>query len=231
MPNKTSTVPITTRNVASQVFDSIHESWMPVKGGKTTKTRCAGPLLHGPSELVRLRQAMREAAGVGTVAAPAGQFLEGHALIAAGRILPGEAGPGIEGDDIRQRSTFVFLQAHAAAARHLRHLIDREDHHLVVGADRRDHVAGDGCDSARLVRHLDVQNLLALAGVTDAIVLVDDEALPLAARNQVFAPALVDEQRDDGGVLIEIDEHPDRLAMAASAQELRNFERIEFAVG
>src|ERR1700737_707291 len=35
-------------------------------------------LLHTPPELVRLRQAMREAAGVGAVAAPVGQFLEAH---------------------------------------------------------------------------------------------------------------------------------------------------------
>jgi hypothetical protein len=53
-----------------------------------------GSLLHAPQELVRLRQAMREAAGVGAVAAPVGQFLPAHALVAAGGILPGQAGLG-----------------------------------------------------------------------------------------------------------------------------------------
>ena len=40
-------------------------------------------------------------------------------------------------------AVLVALQAHAAAARHLRHLVEREDHHLAVLADRGDQFALD----------------------------------------------------------------------------------------
>src|SRR6185369_448050 len=53
-------------------------------------------LLHAAQELVRLRQAVREAAGVGAVAAPVGQFLGAHALLTAGGILPRQARLGFE---------------------------------------------------------------------------------------------------------------------------------------
>src|SRR5438552_1371057 len=124
-------------------------------------------LLHRLVELVRFRQAVREPAGVGAVAAPVGEVLPAHALVAAGGILPGEPGLGLEGRDIGQRGAGVFLQPYAAAARHLRHLVEPKDHHLVVGADYRDLVAHHAGDRARLVRHLDIQDLLALAGVAD----------------------------------------------------------------
>ena len=51
-----------------------------------------------------------------------------------------------------------------------------------------------------------------------AIVFVDDEALPFVARHQEFASALVDEQRHDVGVLLHVDKHPDRVAMATAAR-------------
>src|SRR5450755_3903546 len=188
-------------------------------------------LLHPAQKFVRLRQAMRKAAGVGAVAAPVGQFLKTHGLVAARGILPGEARLGFEGGEIRQLGTAVLLQPYAAAARHFRHLIDREDHHLVVGTDHGNGVAGDGGDGAGLVRHFDVEHLLALAGVADAIVLVDHKTLPFEARDQELAAALVDEQRDDRGILLHVDEHPDRLAMAASARQFCDIERIEFSVG
>src|SRR6185312_13188507 len=52
-----------------------------------------------------------------------------------------------------------------------------------------------------------------------------------AARDQEFAFALVDEQRHDRGILLQVDEHADRLAMAAAARQLGDVERIELAVG
>src|ERR1700682_6301689 len=152
-------------------------------------------LLNAAPELVRLRQTVCEATGIGAVAAPVGQFLPAHPLVASGGVLPGEAALGIERDDIRQRGTGVLLQTHAAAARHLRYLIDGEDHHLVVGADDSNRVARTGGDCPSFVRHLHVQHLLALAGVADAIVLVDDKALPFMARGQEPAPAPCEEQR------------------------------------
>ena len=167
---------------------------------------------------------MGETAGIGAVAAPFGQFLPAQALVASRRILPGKARLGIEGRDIGQRSAGVFLQPHAAAARHFRDLVEREDHHLVVGADHGDGVARHRRNRASLVRHFDVQDLLALAGIADAVVFVDDKALPVVAGDQEFAAALVDEQGHDRGLLLHVDEHPDRLAMTAPTRELRDIE-------
>src|SRR5216683_7488996 len=90
-------------------------------------------LLDPASELVRLRKTLRrQTASVGAVATPVRQFLDRGAEFAAGGILPGQAILGIECRDIRQAAVLVFLQAHAAAARHLRHLIDRKQQKLAV---------------------------------------------------------------------------------------------------
>src|SRR5947207_9560483 len=62
--------------------------------------RFAPELLHAAQKLVRLGQAVREAAGVGAVAAPVGQFLHGHALLAAGGIFPRKPRLGIEHGDV-----------------------------------------------------------------------------------------------------------------------------------
>ena len=56
--------------------------------------RCLTPacLLHAAQELVRLRQAVREPAGIGAVAPPVGQFL--HGLCSGrGRRRPSRSGP------------------------------------------------------------------------------------------------------------------------------------------
>src|SRR3984893_9739340 len=104
-----------------------------VRGGGNRKA-CA--LLDPASELVRLRKTLRrQTAGVGAVAAPVRQFLDGGAEFAAGGVLPGEAILGIEGRDIAQAAVLVLLQAHATAARHLRQLIDRKQQKLAVIAD------------------------------------------------------------------------------------------------
>src|SRR5450755_3463300 len=157
------------------------------KGGN--RNACA--LLDPATELVRLRKTLRrQTAGVGAIAAPVRQFLDGGAEFAAGGVLPGQAILGIERRDIGQAAVLVFLQAHAAAARHLRHLIDREQQKLAVIADDGDGVTGYRRQGAGFVRHLDVQHLLALAGVADAIILVDDKTLPFMARDQELASAL-----------------------------------------
>src|SRR5216683_1515303 len=188
-----------------------------VRGGANRNARA---LLDPASELVRLWKTLRrQTAGVGAVAAPVRQFLDGGAEFAAGGVLPGQAILGIERRDIGQAAVLVFLQAHAAATRHLRHLIDREQQKLAVIADDGDGVASYRRQGAGFVRHLDVQHLLALAGIANAIILVDDKTLPFMARDQEFASALVDEQRHDRCVLLHIDEHPDRLAMAAPARQ------------
>ena len=51
------------------------------------------------------------------------------------------------------------------------------------------------------------------------------------ACDQELAAAGIDEQRHDGRILLHIDEHADRLAVAASARQLRHVEGIKFSVG
>jgi hypothetical protein len=101
----------------------------------------------------------------------------------------------------------------------------------MVGADHSNRIACHRRDRTGLVRHGDVEHLLALAGVADAILFLDDKALPFAARDQELALALVDEQRHDRGVLLHVDEHADRFAMAAAARQLCDVERVELSVG
>src|SRR3954465_2409541 len=60
----------------------------------------SSPLLHAPAELVGLRQAGRQPAGIGAIAAPVRQLLHGHAVMAPGGILPGQACLGVKGGDV-----------------------------------------------------------------------------------------------------------------------------------
>src|SRR3977135_4199975 len=58
-------------------------------------------LLHASSELVRLRKTFwRQAASVGAVAAPIGEFLDRGGEFAAGGIFPGQAVLGVERRDV-----------------------------------------------------------------------------------------------------------------------------------
>ncbi len=133
--------------------------------------------------------------------------------------------------DVGQAAVLVPLQAHAAAARHLRHLIDREHHHLAVLADRGDQFALGRRDGAGFVGRLDVEDLLALAGIGEALVLGNDKAPALLARDDQLAAALIAEHRDHVGLLLELDEQPDRLAVAAAARQLRRLDGVAAAVG
>ena len=78
---------------------------------------------------------------------------------------------------------------------------------------------------------VDVEHLLALAGIGEAFVLRHDEAAALRARDQELAAALMTEHGDDVRLLLQVDEQPDRLAVAAAARQLRRVERVEAAVG
>ena len=69
---------------------------------------------------------------------------------APGRIEPGQAFLLAEHAHIRQAAVLVALQDHALAARHLVHLVEREDQHLAVLADGGDHVAVGGHAAGRL---------------------------------------------------------------------------------
>ena len=122
--------------------------------------------------------------------------------------------------------TAVFTGDAVAAAQTVNYLWQH-----VVGGVTNDLTDGVGTAGGGATVSVSATDTLTLAGVTDAIILVDDEALPFPTCDQELATALVDEQRHDRGVLIEIDEHPDRFAVTAPARQFHYIERIEFSVG
>src|SRR5579862_3167417 len=77
-------------------------------------------------------------AGIAAIAAPGGELLDRLIKTAAGGIDPGQAFGGLESRDVGKPAILVTLQPHAAAAAHFGHLVEGEDHHLAVLADRRD---------------------------------------------------------------------------------------------
>src|SRR5580704_2054524 len=162
-------------------------------------------------------------AGVAAIAAPGGELLDRLIETAAGGIDPGQAVGGLEGRDVGQSAVLVALQPHAAAAAHLRHLVEREEYHLAVLADCRDELALDRRDGARCVGRLDVEHLLALAGIAQTLVLGHDESPARFARDHELAAALIAEHRDDIGLLLDLTVEPDRLAVAAAAGQLGRF--------
>ena len=169
--------------------------------------------------------------GVGAIAAPIGEVLERQIENPAGGIGPAQALLDLERLDVRQTAILVALQAHAAPAGHFRRLLDREDHHLAIFADRGDEIAFDRRHRARRIGRFDIENLFAFARIGDTLVLGSDKSPALQARHKQLAAALVAKHRDDVGFLFEIDEQPDRLAVAATTRQFRCLDRVEPTVG
>src|SRR5260370_18057491 len=87
---------------------------------------------------------------------------------------------------------------------------------------RRDRTCRIGrCDSERV---------FALAGIGQTFVLGDDEAAALRAREEELAPALVAENSHHIGLLLQVDEKTDRLAMPAATRKPRRIEGVEASV-
>src|SRR5262245_35464152 len=105
----------------------------------------------------------RDAAGIRAIAAPILQFLHRPRKASSGGIDPRKTVSVLEGRDIRKAFLFVALQAYAAAAAHFRYLIERENHHLPICADRGDQLSIHRRQCRRLVGHLEIEHLLALA--------------------------------------------------------------------
>ena len=80
-------------------------------------------------------------------------------------------------------------------------------------------------------RRVDVEHGAALARRRDQIVLRDDESAPVVADEQQRSPRRVGRHTNDAGVLVDIGEQPDRLAMAASTGQFGGVERINLAIG
>src|SRR5580704_17345042 len=113
-------------------------------------------VLHATAEFQVGEETLRlDATGVATIAAPGGELLDRLIKTAAGGIDPGQAFAGLEGRDVGQSAVLVALQPHAAAAAHLRHLVERKTHHLAVLANRGHELALDRRDGARFVGRLD----------------------------------------------------------------------------
>src|SRR5580704_15042052 len=155
-------------------------------------------VLHASAEFQVGEETFRlDPASNAAIAAPGGELLDRLIEAAAGGIDPGQAVAGLKRRDVGQSAVLVALQPHAAAAAHLRHLVEREDHHLAVFADCRDELAIDRRDGARFIRRLDVEDLLALAGIAQAFVLGHDESPARFARNHELTAALIAEHRYD----------------------------------
>src|SRR5215475_7191896 len=172
----------------------------------------------------------RQPSGISAIAAPISKLLEREREGTAGGVGPREPLLRPEGLEIAQPAILVALQPHAAPPRHLRDLVEREDHHLAVLADRRDEFSLNHRHRTRRVGRRDVEHLFALARIGEAFVLRDDETAALRACEEEFAPALVAERGHDVGLLLEIDEKTDRLAMTAATRKLRRIESIEAPV-
>src|SRR5215813_10290646 len=189
------------------------------------------PVRRQLAERVGARKPLRrQPPGIGAIAAPIGKLLERERESAAGSVGPRESLLRPEGFEVAQPAILVTLQPHAAPARHLRDLVEREDHHLAVLADRRNEFAIHDRHRTRRVGRRDIEHLFALAGIGEAFVLGNDEAAALRACEEKLTPALVAENSHDVSLLLEVDEKTDRLAMPAATRQLRRIEGIETPV-
>src|SRR4029077_7847217 len=189
-------------------------------------------ILDAPAEFQVGEETFRlDPAGIAAIAAPGRELLDRLIETAAGGIDPGHAFVGLESRDVGKPAVLVALQPHATAAAHLRHLVEGKDHHLAVLADRRDELALDRRDGARFVGRLDVEHLLALAGIAEAFVLGHDKSPARSARHHELAATLIAEYRDHVGLLLDLAVEPDRFAMAAAAGQLRRLNGVAAAVG
>src|SRR5215216_903767 len=169
-------------------------------------------------------------AGIGATSMPCSEFFSGLNKDAAAGIHPGQPIRRLESLDVRQPAVLETLQPHATSARHLRHLLERENQQLAIFADRGDKLALDHCQGTRRVGRRDIEHLLALPGIGQAFVLGYDEAATLGAGDQEFAPALVAESGDEIGLLLKVDKQSDRLAMPAPTRKLGSIERVEATI-
>ena len=77
----------------------------------------------------------------------------------------------------------------------------------------------------------EVQDLLALPGLRDNLVLAHDEAVADAGGDEQLAAGFVHEAFEDFVGFVEVDHEPHWLGLAAPARQLVHAERVELAVG
>ena len=149
---------------------------------------------------------------------------------APGRILPGQSLGA--GEDLRvgNAALAIFLQAHALAARHFRHLIERENEQLAVLPDDRDMIADRRDDQGPPYRRIEIEQNLAFARAADHFVARRDEAAPVARSDQHFLARDIGKDRDDILALADVGHEPQGLALAAATRQFRRLEREDPAV-
>src|SRR6185437_2101393 len=131
---------------------------------------------------------------------------------------------------VGEAAILVALQHDAAAAAHLGDLLDPADQELAVVAEQRHDVAVDRDADLRqrsLPRH---QHLLARARLRQRLLAGGDEAAPVAGGEEELLLRAVGEQRDDVVLVWQVDHQAQRLAMAASAGQPVDRQRIETPV-
>ena len=95
-------------------------------------------------------------------------------------------------------AVLVALQPHALAARHLRHLVEREDQQLAVLADDRDDGRPRRRRRARISSGASTFiTCLPLRVLASDLVLGHDEAAPLGRGDEQLPLGIVDEDGDD----------------------------------
>src|SRR5690349_20276768 len=211
------------------VEETGRNSVMPSTRPITTVLRNSTRSIRSVLESSGARPALfRHASGLGALAPPELELVGGNHAIA-----PRQAVRQREGLRIRELVGLRLLQGDAAAAAHLRHLVDREDQQLAAFAQRRDRIGAlwHDTEGLRLLLVGEVQYLLAVLGLGHDLVLGDDEAAAGIRRHQEPATALHHREIDDVLLVAELDHQADRLAMAARAGELVAAQGVEAAVG
>ncbi len=165
------------------------------------------------------------------VAQPFGQLFLVFRECAARAVFPDKAVGDREAADVGNAAVLVPLQAHALAAGHLRHLRQREDQHLAVFADDGDVIAADGDDKLGLVRHGNIHDLLALAGIGGHFRFRHDKAVAGGRDDHLLARRIMDEGGQHILIVVHVDHDAQRLAVTASAGQLVAAEREDLAAG
>ena len=132
----------------------------------------------------------------------------------------------------RQAAVLVALQAHALAARHLVHLLQREDQHLAVLADDGDQCRPRPARSSRppparrrscTCLPLRVMATISSSGTT--------KPWPEVAAMSSLRPGSCTKISTNVVVLLQVDHQAHRLAVAAAARQLVGRQREHLAVG
>src|SRR6516225_3297079 len=137
-----------------------------------------------------------EAASGAAGAAPRGQVDFGASTVLA--LAPRQAFGEKKDLGVGEAAGFVALQDDPASTRHQRDVVEFEDQHFAIVADKGDRIAELGLNAGPRDRALTWrQHLLAGAGLRHRLLAVDDKAAAVARRDQQLHVGPMREYRDD----------------------------------